>query len=507
MAADTPQRAYRAACPGCGAPIEFRSAQSTHAVCAYCQSTVVRSGDTLARIGKMAELFNDFSPLQLQASGVFQGRHFTVLGRLQYHYPQGTWTEWHALLDDGSTAFLSEDNGAYVFTLPAPVTRELPPADKFRVGASTAINGKTFSVASSETVSLLSAQGELPHLPALGKPFAMVELRSADGEVLSIDYGPTLGGGAPVLSRGRAVQLDDLQLSGLKDESAKDEKGGRQFNCPHCGATVKVTLATSQSITCRSCNSLIDLSQGVGAALRSALQDEPVSPLIALGSVGQMQGASWQVVGFQHRMGHEPDDDEEESFGWDEYLLYNRKLGFSFLVDAEDGWSLVKPVTGAPSYKPGANSATYLSTAYRLLSSYEAETSYVAGEFYWQVTRGEKTFNRDFANGRSLLSQEQSKNEVTWSSGSKLDGDVVAKAFKLEGKQALFKRSDASPLSSAAGMSVGTIVIGLVVIVLVLLLISRCSRCNPALENCSASSSARSSGGSFGGFSGGGGHK
>ena len=40
------QRYYRAPCPGCGAPVEFRSAQSTHAVCPYCQSTVVRQGDT-----------------------------------------------------------------------------------------------------------------------------------------------------------------------------------------------------------------------------------------------------------------------------------------------------------------------------------------------------------------------------------------------------------------------------------------------------------------------------
>ena len=72
MATDSPQRSYRAPCPGCGAPVEFRSAQSIRAVCAYCHSTVLRSGDTLSRIGKMAELFDDFSPLQLMASGVWQ---------------------------------------------------------------------------------------------------------------------------------------------------------------------------------------------------------------------------------------------------------------------------------------------------------------------------------------------------------------------------------------------------------------------------------------------------
>ena len=474
-------------------------------MCGFCQSTVVRDGDTLSRIGKMAELFNDFSPLQLQASGVYQGRPFTLVGRLQYKYAQGTWTEWYAVLDDGQPGFLSEDNGAYVFSLPTSLQRAVPPAENFRVGATTAINAKPFSVASNEQVALLSAQGELPRLPALGAPFAMVELRSADGDVLSIDYGTAAASGAPALSLGRSVLLDELKLTGLKDESAKDESG-KQFSCPNCGAPVEVTLAGSKSITCRTCNSIIDLTQGTGAALKHAIQDEPVSPLIALGTVGQLSGAQWQVVGFQHRMGYEPDDPDEQ-FGWDEYLLYNRKRGFTFLVDAEDGWSLVKPLTGAPIFKPGDNSAVYLKTNYPLQSSYRAETTYVAGEFYWQVERGQKTFNRDFTSGSFLLSQEEAPNEITWSSGSKLDGDLVAKAFKLEGKKDLFKRADAQPLSSASGMGCGTIIVIALLILFFLFLIGRCSSCDPKVENCSSSSSARSSGGSFGGFSGGGGHK
>ena len=105
------QRAYRAPCPGCGAPVEFKSAQSTFAVCPYCQSTVVRQGDTLARIGKMAELFDDFSPLQLFAAGRVDGQPFTLVGRLQYAYPGGRWTEWIAALDGERTGVLSEDNG------------------------------------------------------------------------------------------------------------------------------------------------------------------------------------------------------------------------------------------------------------------------------------------------------------------------------------------------------------------------------------------------------------
>ena len=544
MATDQPQRSYRALCPGCGAPLNFSSAQSTHAVCGYCQSTVVREGEVLQRLGKMAELFDDHSPLQLQASGSWRGQAFTLVGRLQYKYPEGTWSEWVAALADGSSAYLSEDNGAYVWAVAQPQSRELPPAERFRVGATTAINGQSFSVASNQQVMLLAAQGELPHLPTLGQPFAMVELRSqsaakasdpngkdsaatdssmigrnlgsvaADttgdapasvggGSVLSIDYSSQ----PPAVTLGQPVRLEDLQLTGLRDESVKDDKG-RAFNCPNCGAPVTVTLAGSQSITCPSCNSLIDVSQGIGGELKHALQDEPVRPLIALGSVGQLQGAPWQVVGFQHRLGVDPADPDEH-FGWEEYLLYNQQRGFIFLVDSTEGWSVVKPCTGAPDLSGNGQSASYLGTRYALKESYTAETTYALGEFYWQVSRGQRTSNRDYASGANLLSMEQSPNEVVWSVGSKIDSANVAQAFKLQAQQNLLQRSDAGPVSLGSFMSVRTLIVIFLLLLLFSVVISRCSSCDPAVQNCSSnySSGARSSGGSFGGFSSGGGHK
>ncbi len=501
MAEPGNQRVYRAPCPGCGAPVEFRGAQSAFAVCTYCQSTVVRQGDVLSRTGKMAELFDDHSPLQLQASGVWEGRAFTLVGRLQFKSATGTWAEWNAVFDDTSNATLGEDNGAYVFSRAAPMSRAVPEAARFRVGATTAIGGKSFSVAANDQVSLLSAQGELPRLPALGRPFAVVELRSADGEVLSIEY----DGEPPSVSRGRAVLLESLQMTGLREELVKEERG-REFACPQCGAPVEVTLANSKSITCRSCHSLIDLASGTGAELKHAAQEERFKPLIALGTVGQLQGVSWQVVGFQHRTGHDPQEEDAEHFGWDEYLLFNAKRGFSFLVDSEEGWSVVKPVTGAPAWTPGARTASYLNTTYALAYSYQAETTYVAGEFYWRVERGQTTFNRDFAKGTSLLSMEQTPTEVTWSSGSKLSSDQVASAFKMDDRKDLLKRTDASPLSTSSGVGCGTVIFVLVIIVMFLVLSRSCTNCDPAREDCTRSAS-RSSGGSFGGSSSGGGHK
>jgi hypothetical protein len=227
-----------------------------------------------------------------------------------------------------------------------------------------------------------------------------------------------------------------------------------------------------------------------------------VQPLIPLGSVGQLQGVQWQVVGFQHRMGREPDD-EDERFGWSEYLLYNQKRGFTFLVDSTEGWSLVKPTTGAPSLSPNGQSAVYLGTSYKLEYSYEAETDYVAGEFYWPVERGQKTSNSDFAKGDSLLSMERSPKEVTWSAGSKIASDAVAKAFRLDDKKELLQRSDAGP-TSKSGVGCATLIVMFIVILILLGLIRACM--DDTGSNLSSGSS-RSGGGSFGGYSSGGGHK
>ena len=81
-----------------------------------------------------------------------------------------------------------------------------------------------------------------------------------------------------LIDSGVPVRLDDLALTGLRAEQAKDEKG-RQFACPSCGASLTVQLASSKSMTCGSCNSIIDLSNGIGGELRHAAQDEPVQPL------------------------------------------------------------------------------------------------------------------------------------------------------------------------------------------------------------------------------------
>ncbi len=514
------QRSYTAPCPGCGAPVEFASAQSAYAVCPYCQSSIVRSGDVLKRIGKMAEIFNDYSPLKLGQTGELPRNQqdkkgppegFRLVGRLQYQGEAGSWNEWQALTDAGEIAVISEDNGQFVLSREsqAPASN-LPDAGRWRPGQNVAISGVQYSVASVVQAQLMAAEGEMPHQPELGKPFTVVELRNQNDQVLSIDYSAA----QPAIYLGTKIRLDTLKIAGLKDKSAKKEKG-RHFNCPRCAARIEIKLQTTQSLTCPSCGSIIDVSQGIGGELRAAEQDEPVKPLIALGKRGKFSGSSWQVVGFQHRIGVESGDDEY--FGWDEYLLYHAQQGFQFLVNSSDGWSLLKTLTGAPDYRNG-NTATWNKQSYTKLYSYRAETTYVLGEFYWPVVRGDKTDNVDFARGDTqaqLLNLEQSRREVSWSLGRKLAPETVAAAFGMTDQLALFKPSSSE--LSLPKLGCLPIVIGLIILffLVVWLWPSGCDAAeerrkmaaDPTYVSKCSSSSSRSSGGSWGGYSSGGSHK
>ncbi|MDP1792178.1 MAG: DUF4178 domain-containing protein [Methylibium sp.] len=540
----SPQRAYRAACPNCGAAVEFRSAASALAVCSYCRSTLLREGDALRRIGQSAELFDDHSPLQLGTAGRWQGAAFTLVGRLQVRYAGGSWNEWHALFDSADptdtaprSGWLSEDNGGYVFGFEAPAPPEaLPPPEALRVGAQQVLARESWSVASVTTAKLGAAEGELPFVPALERAYVVAELRNARGEVASIDYGPASDGRPPRWYVGRGLQLAELALSGLREDGSTRELKGRTLACPSCGASLAVQLDSTQSIVCPQCHAVVDLgapgAQGAGVDLKHYAQDTPGvaggQPLIALGRSGTLTlGAGgplpWQVVGYVERCTLPEAGDDEQSF-WREYLLYNRQAGFAFLVDAEDGWSWVRPLTGAPQVS-GAT-ARWQGDSYRELYRYSGQITYVLGEFYWRLARGERTRNTDYRGpgGKQLNREETGEGgdaEVTWSAGAALDADVLLKAFKLDDGQRTALQRDAKPVSTQGFGGMAGLFLFLLFVVVVFSMV-RCGRddcselrrtygeASNEYQSCARNSGSggRSSGGSYGGFStGGGGHK
>jgi Domain of unknown function (DUF4178) len=524
-----PQRAYRAACPNCGAPVDFLSAASSSAVCSFCRSTLVRDGEALRRIGQSAELFDDHSPLQPGAGGRYQGVPFTLVGRLQYAYAEGTWNEWHALFDSGRSGWLSEDNGRYVFSFDAPLSGEVPAASELVPGERRLVGRTAWNVASVTRAHLLAAQGELPAPPRLDGEFIVADLRNEQGEVGTLDYGDAQ---RIVWSVGRSVALAELSISGLREVSEKT-LSARGVPCPSCGTALEPKLSSTQSITCPQCQAVVDISQGVGADLQHHAQNTSgragIEPQIPLGSsgtlrVGKDEPLPWQVVGYQERCDIPASNEDEQTF-WREYLLYHRTAGFAFLVDAEDGWSLVRPLTGAPQVR--GDQALWQGAAFRKRYSYSAKVTYVLGEFYWRVKRDESALVTDYhgvgSAARQRLSREQTGSELTWSHGEIIDAAKVAEAFGIAPAEGAALQRDVSPLATKkGGGGLGKPMLIFLLIMVVIIIVDQCSgddcdqlrstfgEASTEYQQCKRSGGGgafRTGGGSFGGFSSGGGHK
>ena len=411
----------------------------------------------------------------------------------------------------------------------------MPPAENLRPGAPLTVNGQSWSVASVVAAKLIAAEGELPKRPNLEHGFVVADVRSARGEVGTIDFSEPA---RPAWSVGQSVALSELALAGLREASEKT-LAGRTLQCPNCGAALEVKLASTQSIVCHQCKSVIDLTsqqQGnVGGDLAHYAQDHGTAPQIPLGTVGTLalggaKALPWQVVGYVERCEVAQSADDEQTF-WREYLLYHRTEGFAFLVDAEDGWSWTAPITGAP--QSFGESVKHDGVLYRKLYDYIGKVTYVLGEFYWRLTREQRTANSDYvgtgAAAYRRLNREQTEGEgtqeVVWSAGATLAADAVTSAFRLAPAQRAALQRDALP-TTFKGSLLSKIFFWIFIVILMLLLF-RCSGgggaadCNQTrntfgdasqeyqncLNNQRSGGGFRGGGGSFGGFSSGGGHK
>ena len=203
----------RASCPNCGAAIEFRWAQAVQATCEYCRSILVRHDLDLTKVGTSTVVPLTPSPIQLGTEGRWQGRGFTVIGRLVYRWAGGGWSEWHCRFDDDTSAWLSDAQADYVLTRQVTPQDALPPADEVHTGFYIIHERVRYRVTSVTRAAYVGTEGELPfeYHDSAAVPFA--DARSNDGDFATIDYSES----PPLLFVGEAVELRQLELRNLRE--------------------------------------------------------------------------------------------------------------------------------------------------------------------------------------------------------------------------------------------------------------------------------------------------
>jgi Domain of unknown function (DUF4178) len=198
-------------CPNCGAPIRFRWSSAVQTVCEFCHSILVRRDVNLERVGKVADLPPDSSPIQIATEGIYRNRAFQVVGRIVYEYEQGGWNEWHAVFGDGASGWLSDAQAEYAVSFAAPMAG-LPQAATVRRGQQYGFNGVTYEVTCLTRARYRGVEGELPFEYWNKDEVLFADLEARDARFATLDYSDP----EPQLYLGEMVGFDSLGLKNLR---------------------------------------------------------------------------------------------------------------------------------------------------------------------------------------------------------------------------------------------------------------------------------------------------
>lgn len=441
----------QASCPACGAAVAFKLDSSFVVVCEFCNSVVARGDRTLEDLGKVVDLVETGSPLDLDLRGVYRGVPFELTGRAQLgHAAGGVWDEWYAAFQDGRWGWLAEAQGRFylTFQIPLPEQTLIEPFDRLRLGEPVAAlpSSVPLVVAEKGTARALGAKGEIPYKLIPGAQSEYADLSGAHGEFATLDYSEF----PPLVFVGREVALAEM---GFPKNVAAPERDARhissqQLSCPQCAGPLSLRAPDkTERVTCPNCGSLLDVSHGKLEFLK-ALGPKRVTPIIPLGAVGNFANVPpLMVIGFVQRSV----EFNLVRYYWEEYLLYNPQVGFRWLVRSDDNWNFVEPVAPGAVLASGVRTVQYNGKRFKLYQDAAARVEYVLGEFYWKVAPGELVYASDFVCPPLMLSREQSSvepdappeapakapaaqaGEINWSLGTYMKRAAVEQAFGITG--------------------------------------------------------------------------
>ena len=433
-------------CPSCGAPVEFKSGLSIVVICEYCRSAIARTDRDLKDLGKVAELVETGSPLDVGLRGKWKDVPFELTGRAQLgHEMGGQWDEWYATFANGWLGWLAEAQGRFYITFqyPIPDGVQVPSFDQLQLGQP--VPGLPWPtplmVAETGRATALGAKGEIPYLLTPGDTYYYADLSGTNNAFGTLDYNET----PPLIFLGQQVTLADLGITTTRAPEREAKRvGAAQVSCPHCAGPLELRAPDkTERVTCPNCNSLLDVNQGQLQFLK-ALQKPWFQPVIPIGTVGDVPEGKMTIIGAMARSV----TIEGTQYFWGEYLLYNPQIGFRWLVHSDDQWNYVQAVPPG-EVDESTKSVSYRGKRYKIFQDAQARVECVLGEFYWKVEAGEQVRGVDYVAPPYMLSKEVSTvyvsdpkdasktkratGEINWSLGTYITVPQIEKAFSVSG--------------------------------------------------------------------------
>jgi len=453
-------------CPSCSGTVPVATKAARTASCPYCQSTLIVNEAAIRVLGKMALLAETPSCLAVGWRARCLDREIMVLGRLQFRYQAGLWDEWWVRFeDDGSYAWISQDEDEYVLERPVAEAR-VPDYDSVRPGDRVAVGKSPFWVEEKDEAVMVGMQGELPREAAPENVMRYLELTNNKHHV-TVEY---FEDGPPEVFVGRRLHRKDLEALDAPPGAAAfgvpysrpqmsrpaelagplaqgDEAAGevipssktlrpQSVTCTSCGGTVELRDAKGTAmVVCQYCGSGLDVSVPGTAKLLYEAEEKAEASVIPLGSKGRFKGAEWTVVGrVRYR-----EDDFSGYWIWDEWQLHSPQKGYAFLALENGHWVFFEPLDYRVRIDPRTAQPkqpfSLHGQRFQVFERSRAVITYVEGELSWVARLGDKLGYMDAIRPPQMVSAEWTENELEWTVGRYVSRSEVAKAFELKTKQ------------------------------------------------------------------------
>jgi len=405
--------------------VEFTAGSAQVVVCGHCQTVVARRGASFEAHGKIGRILPTDSPLQLGLEGRHQRTGFRIVGHLQKDHGAGPWDEWYVEFDDGRNGWLSESEGAFHMLFDAGVEEHLSLSD-LHPGQRLHLRERAWVVEERGHGPVLAAGGQLPAAVAPTQAPYYVDATGPKGAILTLDFGTR--DTDPEAFVGTRLKLEQLGIdTGQLRTRARRKVDLQQARCTECNGPLELRAPDkSLRVGCPFCGALLDVSRGKLSFLR-LLEKPDHAPIIPLGARGTLKDTEWTCIGFLVRSCTV----EGVRYPWEEYLLYNRSQGFTWLMYSNGHWVFLEPVAAGDVSLVPMVSAFFDGRRYKAFQNVHAVTETVQGEFYWEVSAGEWAEATEYVAPPYSLNVDATDDEVTYTHGEYLTPEAVKAAFQL----------------------------------------------------------------------------
>ena len=208
--------------------------------------------------------------------------------------------------------------------------------------------------------------------------------------------------------------------------------------CPSCGGPItRSGFGAVVKVVCPYCGSELSPADGGALAILQEARRQQRASLLPLHARAQLDGVQWELIGIVWR---EVEADGTK-YPWQEFLLYNPYHGYRYLLYfLYDGhFALGSPLDGAPRLDAafGRKRASWKNAKFKHFQSSIARTTYVEGEFPWEVRVGDVSVAHDYVDPPRGLSVEENPGpdgaDITYTQMQHIDGADVWKAFGIKG--------------------------------------------------------------------------